>query len=66
MGFFLERLAKFCCFSQQMESKKLRLSERGTNEFRNFGVMSVGKTKILLKKWKRTTHIPGRNYLARQ
>jgi hypothetical protein len=44
-----------------MEPKKLRLSERGTSEFSNFGVMSAGKTKILRKKWKKYPDIPGYN-----
>ena len=37
----------------------MRLSERCKSEFRNFGVMSAGKTKILRKKWKKITRYPG-------
>jgi len=52
-GCFPERLEKFCGFSQRLKPEKLRLSE--LSEFRNFGVMSVGKTKILRKKWRGIT-----------
>jgi len=48
-----------------MEPQKLRLSEQGTSEFRNFGVMSAGKTKILRKKWKKITRYPGLQELNR-
>jgi len=47
-------------------AKKLRLSERGTSEFSNFGLMSAGKSKILRKKWKKYPDIPGCNKLTGQ
>ena len=59
IGLFSGTSRKILLFFPANGAKKLRLFERGTSEFRNFGVMSAGKTKILRKKWKKMTRYPG-------
>ena len=59
IGLFSGTSRKILSFFPANGAKKLRLFERGTSEFRNFGVMSAGKTKILRKKWKEIARYPG-------
>jgi hypothetical protein len=46
-------MGKFRRCSQRQERPKLKLFERGTSEFFTFNVRIVGKTEILLKKWRK-------------
>ncbi len=66
IGLFSVTSRKILSFFPANGAKKLRLFERGTSEFRNFGVMSAGKTKILRKKWKKMTRYPGLQSLVNQ